>query len=132
MNSTYERIAWSLERLSARHGDPTDAVYARLFTQHPDLEALFVLDRRGAVRGNMLANVFEALLDMAGSRRYGLNAVMAERVNHEGMGVPPETFALFFETVRATASDLLGAEWTPAIESAWREVLGEIDQAMQE
>lgn len=128
--SAYDRIAWSLERLSALHGDPTDAVYARLFAQRPELEALFVLDREGAVRGNMLANVFEALLDMAGPRRYGLNAVLAERVNHEGMGVPPQTFALFFETVRATVEELLGVEWTPEIESAWDDILSEIGGAV--
>lgn len=131
MNTTYDRIAWSLERLSTLHGDPTEAIYAHLFAQRPDLEALFVLDRQGQVRGNMLANVFEALLDMAGARRYGLNAILSERVNHEGMGVAPETFPLFFETVRAAASDLLGAEWTPEIENAWREVIGEIAAAMQ-
>ena len=132
MNAKYEHIAWSLERLSALHGDPTGAVYARLFAQHPDLEALFVLDRDGAVRGNMLANTFEVLLDIAGARRYGLNAVTAERVNHEGMGVPLETFMLYFETMRATASDLLGPEWTPEIEHAWRVVLDEIDEAIRQ
>jgi hemoglobin-like flavoprotein len=130
MNASYERIAWSLERLSEVHGDPAAAVYARLFAQHPNLEALFVLDRQSAVRGNMLANVFEALLDMAGPHRYGLNAVLAERVNHEGMGVTPDVFPIFFETVHATVRDLLGAEWAPEIESAWRSVLDEINAAM--
>ena len=131
MNGNYDRIAWSLERLSAVHGDPTQAVYARLLAQRPELESLFVLDRQGAVRGSMLANVFETLLDMAGSRRYGLNAILAERVNHEGIGVSPETFPIFFETVRATASELLGSEWTPDIEAAWRDVLGQINRAMR-
>lgn len=130
MNASYERIAWSLERLSEVHGDPTASVYARLFAQHPELEALFVLDRQSAVRGNMLANVFEALLDMAGPRRYGLNAVLAERVNHEGMGVTPDVFPIFFETVHAAARDLLGSEWSPEIEAAWRGVLDEINAAM--
>ena len=128
--SHHERIVWSLERLSELHGDPTATIYARLFAQYPELEALFVLDRQGAVRGNMLANVFEALFDMAGPRRYGLNAILAERVNHEGMGVAPEVFPIFFETVHATARDLLHAEWTPEIEAAWRGVLDEIYAAM--
>lgn len=123
-------LAWSLERLAALHGDPTDAVYRSLFGEHPELEPLFVLDRQGQVRGNMLANVLEALLDISGERRHGLNLILAERVNHEGLhGVSPALFARFFEIVMETTRDLLGAEWTPEIEAAWRAALAEINAA---
>lgn len=127
MSTNGELIAWSLERLGELRGDPTADVYARLFAQQPDLEALFLLDRTGAVRGNMLTNVFEALLDMAGPRRYGLGAIHAERVNHEGMGVPAGSFAVFFDIVRDTTCEALGGEWTPEVDSAWRETLAEIN-----
>src|SRR5262245_42776158 len=110
-------LAWSLERLAELHGDPSGTVYARLFAQHPELEALFVLDKQGQVRGAMLANVFEALLDISGDRRHGLNLIHAERINHENMGVAPEFFARFFEIVLETARDALGAEWTAEIEA---------------
>ena len=122
-------IAWSLERLTEVHGDPTAAVYQRLFAEHPQLEPLFVLDRQGQVRGAMLANVFDTLLDVSGERRHGLNFIHAERVNHEGLGVSPALFARFFEIVLETTRDLLGAEWTPEIEAAWRAALAEIDAA---
>ncbi len=126
MSTNGELIAWSLERLGELRGDPTADIYARLFAQRPDLEALFVLDRTGAVRGNMLANVFEALLDMAGPRRYGLGAIQAERVNHDGIGIPPETFALFFDVVLETTREAIGEDWTPALATAWQGVLDEI------
>jgi len=123
-------LAWSLERLAEVHGDPTDAVYARLFTEEPQLEALFVLDRNGQIRGNMLANVVEALLDMSGERRHGLNLIRAERVNHEGLlGVSPAMFGRFFEIVMETTRDLLGSEWTPEVEAAWRAAVAEINAA---
>lgn len=122
-------VGWSLERLSALHGDPSDAVYRRLFAQQPELEALFVLDRQGQVRGNMLANVFEALLDISGERRHGLNLIAAECVNHEGLGVAPEVFVSFFEVVLETTRDLLGDEWTAEIDAAWRSALNEINAA---
>jgi hemoglobin-like flavoprotein len=122
-------LAWSLERLADLHGDPADAVYRRLFAEHPEVEALFVLDRQGQVRGNMLANVLEALLDISGERRHGLNLILAERVNHEGLGVPPALFGRFFEIVMEATRDLLGAEWTPEIDTAWRTALSEINAA---
>ena len=122
-------IARSLERLAEVHGDPADAVYRRLFAEHPQLEPLFVLDREGQVRGNMLANVFDTLLDISGERRHGLNFIHAERINHEAIGVSPALFARFFEIVLETTRDCLGAEWTPEIETAWRAALAEINAA---
>lgn len=122
-------LALSLERLAEAHGDPTAAVYERLFSEHPELEALFVLDRQGQVRGAMLASVFDALLDISGNRRHGLNFILAERVNHDGMGVPRALFARFFEIVFETVRDLLGEAWTMEMDSAWRSALAEINAA---
>ena len=122
-------LALSLERLAEMHGDPTALVYERLFAEHPELEALFVLDKQGQVRGAMLANVFDALTDMSGERRHGLNLILAERLNHDDMGVSHDLFARFFEIVFETVRDLLGDDWTPEIESAWRAALNEIHAA---
>ncbi len=60
-----ELIRQSLETLAARVGDPTAQVYARLFAAYPDAQALFVGDRTGAARGEMLAQAVGALLDIA-------------------------------------------------------------------
>lgn len=120
-------IAWSLETAAERGGDPTPRVYDRLFAQSPEMEELFIMDKQGSVRGNMLANVFEVLLDLAGPRTYGHNMVRAEIVNHENLGVPPQVFATFFGTVRDTIADMLGEDWTPATAEAWAEVLAELD-----
>lgn len=120
-------IAWSLETVAERHGDPTLQVYEKLFAQNPEMEALFILDQENSARGNMLANVFEVLLDLAGPRTYGGNMVLAEIVNHENLGVPPKVFVSFFVTVRDTLAELLGGDWTPEVADAWSEVLAELD-----
>lgn len=122
-------LAQSLERLAELDCDPTAVVYERLFARHPELEALFVLDRQGQVRGAMLANVFDALLDISGERRHGLNLILAERLNHDDMGVPHAKFAVFFEIVLETVRDLMGGEWTAEMESAWRTAIDEINAA---
>jgi hemoglobin-like flavoprotein len=115
----HDLIALSLERVSEIHGDPTAAVYERLFARQPEMRALFVMDRSGLGRGNMLVNVFDVLLDVSGPRRYGANMVMAEIVNHQGLGVPPDVFPLFFDIVMETIRELMGDEWTEEIQAAW-------------
>ena len=119
-------IARSLDMVAERHGDPAPLVYARLFAEHPDMEALFVRDTAGSVRGQMLMVVIESLLDYIGGNAYSANLIRIERVNHEGLGVPPEVFDTFFSTVMETFKDLLGDDWTRETDAAWRELLAEL------
>jgi hemoglobin-like flavoprotein len=119
-------ITRSLE-LVAERGDPVPLVYARLFARHPEMEALFVRDTSGGVRGNMLTEALTALLDFAGRDSYGGNLMRAEIVNHENLGVPREVFAAFYAILRDTFADMLGAAWTNDIDAAWKELLARID-----
>ena len=121
-------ITRSLERASELHGDLTNAIYERLFRRRPEFEALFVLDRSGVIRGSMLAHIFDALMDLEGPHAYGLQFFQAERVNRESaLGVSAADYADFLVIVRDTVRDLLGAEWTPAVDAAWRNALDQID-----
>jgi hemoglobin-like flavoprotein len=120
-------VAQSLELLAERAGDPRDAVYARLFAAHPEMEALFVRDTTGAVRGEMLAVAFECILDIGGAGAYAANLIAAERVNHDGVGVPPEIFGRFFPLLAETCRDILGEAWTPQVDAAWAGLLARLD-----
>jgi hypothetical protein len=51
--------------------------------------------------------------------------IRCEVVTHDGYGVPPDVFALFFETVAETIADLCGEDWSPAFAKAWREIVAE-------
>lgn len=126
-----EIVAASLDLVAGRAGDPTAQVYARLFAEHPDMEALFVRDTTGAVRGEMLAVAFACLLDVGGSGAYAANLIAAERVNHEGVGVPPEVFARFFPIMTETCRDISGEAWTPQVGAAWQELLGRLAAAIR-
>jgi hypothetical protein len=94
------------------------------------MEALFVRDTAGAVRGEMLAVAFECILDIGGARAYALNMIRAERVNHENVGVPAEAFGQFFPVVMQTCREILGADWTPETDAAWVALLAELDAAI--
>lgn len=119
----------SLERVAAK-GDPAPDVYARLFAAHPEMEKLFVRDTEGVVRGNMLAEALNAILDFVEGDYYGGNLMRAEIVNHENLGVPRAVFPAFFAAMRDAFAASLGDGWTPEIDAAWRELLTRIDAAL--
>jgi hemoglobin-like flavoprotein len=122
-------ITRSLE-LVAERGDPTALVYRRLFAAHPEMERLFVRDVDGGVRGHMLAEAINAILDFIDRDAYGGNLMRIEIVNHENLGVPPEVFATFFTAMRDAFAETLGSEWTVEIDVAWAALLARIDAVL--
>ena len=116
-------IVRSLDLVAERVGDPTPLVYRRLFAENPEMEALFVNDIGGLVRGQMFQTTLEMILDYIGDNLYAANLLQIERINHDGKGVPPEVFDLFFGTVKETFRDALGTDWTDPMDRAWRELL---------
>ena len=122
-----DQITLSLERVAERCPDPAPRIYARLFADHPEMEALFVRDTDGSVRGEMLARVFEAILDFTGRRHFAATLIQCEVVTHQGYGVPPDVFGVFFATVAAAVREILGADFTPAMDQAWTMLLADLD-----
>lgn len=120
-------ITESLGLAAERGGDLTEAVYSRLFARQPEMCALFVLDVDGAARGEMLAQVFNAILDFIGERRYAHRLIQAEVVTHEGYNVPPAVFATFFGVVCESVREACGEGWTAAMSEAWRRLLADLD-----
>jgi hemoglobin-like flavoprotein len=127
VHSYATEIEASLEAVAARGIDPTTAIYERLFRSHPELKPLFWRDDNGAIRGEMLARVFEAILDFIGERRYSDHMISTEMITHEGYDVPREAFATFFANVGQGLRDVLGPDWTPGFETAWTQMLADID-----
>ena len=119
-------IERSLEIAAERSGDLTASVYARLFRERPELEAMFVMDTDGAVRGEMLSRVFDAILDFIGDRAYAQNWINAEATTHEGYLVPRADFVRFFEIVGETVRDACGADWNAETALAWTRLTKDI------
>ena len=122
-----EAIEVSIGLAAERGGDLTQRVYARLFAEQPEMQALFWRDRNDSIKGEMLARVFEALFDFIGERRYADNMIQCEVVTHEGYDVPRAVFATFFNVVAAEIRALCADDWTPAIDAAWRRTLADLD-----
>jgi hemoglobin-like flavoprotein len=123
-------IEASLEHAAERAGDLTPLVYARLFAERPDVEPLFWRDKNGSIRGEMLAKVFEIVLDFVGERRFAQHLVRTSALIHTEYDVPDDLFRTFFTTVAATVRDVTGDAWTPATASAWERMLEELDDCV--
>ncbi|HEY3800247.1 MAG TPA: globin [Caulobacteraceae bacterium] len=122
-----QAIERSLEIAAERAGDLTARVYALLFERQPEMELLFWRDTSGAIKGEMLMRVFEAILDFIGARQYADHLVSCEVVTHAGYDVPPTVFATFFGLVAEVVQEACGPEWSPAMDAAWRRTLADLD-----
>lgn len=121
-------IEQSLEIAAARVGDLTAAIYERLFAYFPETKPLFIMDRDGAVRGNMLAHALTTILDFIGERRYAHNFIASEIITHIGYEVPSDAFASFFTVMRDEIRAACAEDWSPAMENAWARLLTDIER----
>ena len=80
------------------------------------------------VKGSMLALTVDAILDLAGDRSGHFRLIECEVQSHDAYGTPRTLFVAFFGVIADTLRDILGADWSPEIDAAWRKLLGEIDQ----
>lgn len=131
-DSEKQLIESSIARVADVAGDPASHVYTRLFAQAPEMEALFVLDTDGNVRGHMLSEALDCVFDFLGPRAYAPVLIQSEMTNHDGFGIPPRVFATFFNVVMETFRELLGDEWTAETDAAWGRLLGEFDATIAE
>jgi hemoglobin-like flavoprotein len=120
-------IEESLALAGERCADPAPRVYARLFARQPEMETLFWRDRTGAIKGEMLAKVFEAILDFVGERKYAAQLIQCEVVTHEQYDVPPAVFRTFFGVMAETLREILGPDWTDKTDAAWQRLLADLD-----
>lgn len=122
-----ELVELSFELAAERCEDLTPLVYARLFRENPEMEALFWRDSNNQVKGEMLSRVVRAILDFVGERLYAATLIQCEVITHEGYDVPPKVFGLFFGTVRDTLRELVAADWSAEMDAAWDKTLAELD-----
>ncbi|HLY80119.1 MAG TPA: globin [Caulobacteraceae bacterium] len=120
-------IEQSLELAAERCPDLTPLVYERLFAQQPEMQVLFWRDTNGAIKGEMLARVFEAILDFIGERLYAHHLIQCEVVTHAGYDVPPDVFCTFFPVVAETLREAVGEAWTQDMGQAWESLLADLD-----
>jgi hemoglobin-like flavoprotein len=120
-------IERSFELAAERCEDLTPLVYRRLFSQHPEAEAMFRSEGSDPVKGSMLALTIDAIMDFAGERSGRFRLIACEVSSHDAYGTPRDLFVAFFDVIAQTLREILETEWSPEIEGAWRNLLDEIE-----
>jgi hemoglobin-like flavoprotein len=123
-----EAIVASLERAAERCEDLTPPVYDRLFQQRPETRRMFRTEGSALVKGSMLELAIEAILDFAGERKASHRLILCEVQSHDAYGTSPELFGVFFAVIADTVRDLLGDDWSPEMDAAWRKLREELDR----
>lgn len=121
-------IQHSFELAAVRCDDLTPLVYERLHRAHPETIVMFRSQGSELVKGSMLAFTIEALLDFAGERSGKFRMIICEVDSHDAYGTPRDLFIAFFDVIADTLRELLGAEWSDEIDTAWTKLLAEIKQ----
>jgi hemoglobin-like flavoprotein len=130
MSAPANPIQHSFELAAKRCEDLTPAVYRRLFREHPEAEAMFRREASDLVKGSMLALAIDAIMDFAGDRRGSFRMIECEVQSHDAYGTPRKLFGEFFGVIADTMREILGADWSPEIEQAWRKLLAELDRVV--
>src|SRR5580700_6182734 len=130
MTARPQLIQRSFELAAERCEDLTPLVYRRLFREHPEAEPMFRREANDLVKGSMLALTIDAIMDFAGDRTGSFRMIQCEVGSHDAYGTPRELFGKFFGVIADTMREILGAEWSPEIDAAWRKLLGEVDQVI--
>jgi hemoglobin-like flavoprotein len=123
-------IQHSFELVAARCEDLTPLVYRRLFRQHPEAEAMFRREADDLVKGSMLALAIDAMMDFAGDRTGHFRMIECEVQSHDAYGTPRKLFGEFFGVIADTLREILGSDWSPEIEEAWRKLLSELEDVV--
>jgi hypothetical protein len=56
--------------------------------------------------------------------------IECEVSSHDAYGTPRDLFGEFFGVIADTMREILGTEWSPEIDEAWRKLRGEIDSVV--
>lgn len=116
-------ILATLDQVAERHGDPKDRVYDRLFELHPECERLFAPDRDGGVRGSMLQTSVECMIGIAEQQDLARYLIEAAGLHHGEFGVREDQLDAMFEAMRDVFREILGVDWTSAMEAEWSALL---------
>jgi hemoglobin-like flavoprotein len=127
MMSSSNLIERSFELAAGRCEDLTPLVYRRLFEAHPEARTMFRTEGGELVKGSMLALTIDAILDFAGERTGHFRLITSEISSHDAYGTPRELFIAFFGIIAQTLREVVGADWSDEIDTAWRKLLDDIE-----
>jgi methyl-accepting chemotaxis protein len=121
-------IAESFARMSANGEELTRDFYKRLFHHAPGVRPMFSEDtEEQSMRLLSTLNLVVKSLDRPEELTGPLLAIGAR---HNKYGATAEHYPVVIDTMIETLANQMGAEWTSAIEQAWRDLLNHAAELM--
>jgi hemoglobin-like flavoprotein len=128
--SQIEQVQKSFENLRYRGEPASFEMYERLFARAPHLKPMFRDDLAG--QGMKFINTLGFIVDNL-SNPADVKARLDELgAGHATLGVKAEHFNLMGEALMVTLAHVLGDEFTPEVETAWRQAYQEVADAVIE
>ncbi|MDA8539670.1 globin [Alphaproteobacteria bacterium] len=129
MTKTQEQlIEQSLTHYAARHGDPYDAAFQKLYAANANYEPLFFLDTDEGLRRNMMRTTLEIIATYIDDAYAAENLVTGARLVHLTYEINDD-FDLFFQITRDVIAEGCDDVWTDAHASAWNTMLKDFEKA---
>jgi hypothetical protein len=121
-------IEQSLTHYAARHGDPYDAAFQKLYAANADFEPLFFLDTDEGLRRNMMRTTLEIIATYIDDAYAAENLVTGARLVHLTYEINDD-FDLFFQITRDVIAEGCADVWTDSHASAWNTMLKDFEKA---
>ncbi|MFT4201772.1 globin [Gordonia sp. (in: high G+C Gram-positive bacteria)] len=113
-------VARSLELYEDKLGNPTEAIYRRLYAVHPDAQEIFAGDTY--IPKRMMAGIFETVIDLAeGTIDPAYTATWVP--DHVAAEVSRPMIATMFDAVVDEIREGLGDDWDADMQADWDRVM---------
>lgn len=103
--------------------------YERLFTDHPEVRALFKRNTPGAMH-KMFAQKLTSLIDHVEDPAWLGRELPQLAANHAAYGVTAEMYPWVGDALIATLREACGAAWSDEAERSWREAYASLMAAI--
>jgi len=108
--------------------DLTRRFYEVLFERHPGVRPMFHADI--GPQATMLRRALQGVLDHLDDPGWLVATLGSLGARHAKLGVPESMYTAFVECMLTAMAEAAGTEWTPELESGWRDTLEDITELM--
>lgn len=129
-NRTIERLISSFNLLAPRGQELVDRFYSHLFSQHPELRALFpeVMQDQKHKLLTALVLVVKNLRRVETLRP----PLMDLGRRHAGYGAQPEHYAIVRDALVGVMAEMAGDAWSPQLDRDWNRAIDYVASVMLE
>jgi hemoglobin-like flavoprotein len=121
----------SFDLVIERQPQLTPRFYEILFARYPEVRPLF-RRRPGREQAEMLQQALVAVMEHLEDSTWLVDTLGAMGAKHLEYGVTDTMYDFVGDSLLATISEAAGANWTAALEAAWKEAYGTIAGLMKQ